>query len=127
MPFHHFISFTAINIWSGMSITCLIHVASVVFLAVLQPVTVKTIQGSKCLFLCLPTDIVSAKKSQASAIFIDKENGGVHNHSGKTYHLLCINKLHVVLTWPVTFTSIVPTCCNVFPIDVQVATFGVTS
>lgn len=122
-PFHHFISFTAINIWPDTSITCLTRVASVVFLAV----AFKTNQRYKCLFPWLPPELVSSKKSQASAMFINKENGGVHNHSGKTYHYLCMNKLHMVLTWQVIVTTInVLSMYNNVPIDVQIAAFGVT-
>lgn len=32
----------------------------------------------------------------------------------------------IVLTLQVTFTRIVPMSCNIFPIDVQIATFWVT-
>lgn len=69
-----------------MSITCLIRVASVVFLAVLQPVAFKTNQGYKCLFTCLPTELVSSKKSQASAVLINEENGGVWQNLPFTMH-----------------------------------------
>lgn len=126
MLFQHFISFTAINVWSDTPATCPIRVPSVVFLAVLQTVACKTNQGYKCLFTCLPTELVS-QKSQATAIFINTENGEVQNHSGKTSYYVCINKLHMVLSLQVIFTRVVPMCCKVFSVDIQIATSGAAS
>lgn len=102
-------------------------VPSVVFLAVLHIIACKTNQGDKCLFTCLPTELVSSKESQATDIFITTKNGEVQNHSSKTWHYLYINKLHIVLTLQVIFTRVEQTCCKVFPVDIQIATFGVAS
>lgn len=127
MLFQHFISFTVISMQSHTSVTCPICVPSVVFLAVLHIIACKTNQGDKCLFTCLPTELVSSKESQATAIFITTKNGEVQNHSSKTWHYLYINKLHIVLTLQVIFTRVEQTCCKVFPVDIQIATFGVAS
>lgn len=76
---------TSFLLQPSASITCPIHVpSSVVFLAVLQTLACKTNQGYKCLFTCLPAELVSSKKSQATAIFINTEDDEVQNHSGKT-------------------------------------------
>lgn len=97
--------YIAISIQPDMSIIGLIHAASAVFLAVLQPVAL----GYTHLFTCSPAKPTSRKKSYTSAILRQsKENNMAHNNSSKAHYYLCMDKLWMPLTLQITFTQIVP-------------------